>query len=232
MHNAPSKTLTSLPLCSRMDSDSCKRRKHEGGHDSSSRVQSQSSILSRNRILCHQLLEQCDDLKYGSSTNDYKAISMKRLELISILQKLQEVPIQLPYASPLKSSETNRLVQDGRNSSCRNIIDLDSDNDEDYTFANVDNIGANTTVVLVDSDDGDSVASFVDEKSSDSKQNANYIEESVLPEQHAQQQEISMLDNENISSEAQAVKKGKDSMDINDVIYNKVCSIIPEILFY
>uniref|UniRef100_A0A0E0NQ45 Uncharacterized protein n=1 Tax=Oryza rufipogon TaxID=4529 RepID=A0A0E0NQ45_ORYRU len=204
-----------------MDSDSCKRRKHEGGHDSSSRVQSQSSILSRNRILCHQLLEQCDDLKYGSSTNDYKAISMKRLELISILQKLQEVPIQLPYASPLKSSETNRLVQDGRNSSCRNIIDLDSDNDEDYTFANVDNIGANTTVVLVDSDDGDSVASFVDEKSSDSKQNANYIEESVLPEQHAQQQEISMLDNENISSEAQAVKKGKDSMDINDVIYNK-----------
>jgi hypothetical protein len=157
---------------------------------------------------------------------------MKRLELISILQKLQEVPIQLPYASPLKSSETNRLVQDGRNSSCRNIIDLDSDNDEDYTFANVDNIGANTTVVLVDSDDGDSVASFVDEKSSDSKQNANYIEESVLPEQHAQQQEISMLDNENISSEAQAVKKGKDSMDINDVIYNKVCSIIPEILFY
>uniref|UniRef100_A0A0E0CVM6 Helicase ATP-binding domain-containing protein n=1 Tax=Oryza meridionalis TaxID=40149 RepID=A0A0E0CVM6_9ORYZ len=222
MHNAPSKTLTSLRLCSRMDSDSCKRRKHEGGHDSSSRVQSQSNILSRNRILCHQLLEQCDDLKYGSSTNDYKAISMKRLELISILQKLQEVPIQLPSASPLKSSETkDGLVQDGRNSSCHNIIDLDSDNDEDYTFANADNIGADATVVLVDSDDGDSVASFVDEESSDSKQSANYIEESVLPEQPAQQQEISMPDNENISSEAQAVKKGKDSMDINDVFYNK-----------
>ncbi|KAF0912900.1 hypothetical protein E2562_019480 [Oryza meyeriana var. granulata] len=206
-----------------MDPYRCKRQKHESGRDSSSPFQSQSSIISHNRIVRIQFLEQFNDLKYGNATKDYKAISMKRLEFISTLEKLQEVPIQLPYASPLKTSDTEHgLGQNGRNSSCRNIIDLDPDNAGDYTCANVDNIGADTTVILVDSDDGDSITSFVDENSSDSKQSVNYIQEGVLPEQPAQHQEISMLDNENISSEAQViVTKGRDSMDINDVFYNK-----------
>ncbi|XP_015690438.1 protein CHROMATIN REMODELING 35-like [Oryza brachyantha] len=200
----------------------CKRQKHESRRGSSSLLQSLSSIVSHNRTVCLQFLEQLNDFKYGSATGDYNAISMKRLELINALQKLQEVPIQLPYASPQNSSEAKLgLGQNGRSSSCPITVDLDADDAADSACDNVDSIGANVTVILVDSDE-DSVTSFADENSSGSKQSANYIQKGVMSEQPVDHQEITMLDNENISSEAQViVKKGKDSMDINDAFHSK-----------
>uniref|UniRef100_A0A0D9VPW8 Helicase C-terminal domain-containing protein n=1 Tax=Leersia perrieri TaxID=77586 RepID=A0A0D9VPW8_9ORYZ len=207
-----------------MDPDSRKRQKHGSGHCILSPTQFHSSILRHNRSVRLQFLEKYNDLKCGSDTEDYKAISMKRLELICTLERLQEVPIQLPYSSPLKSSDIKHsLEQNGRNSSCPHITDLDSGSAGDHTCANVDNTSADTTVIVVDSDDADSITSFIDESSSSSKQSVNYIQGNVLPEQLIQHQEISMLNCENISSEAQViVQKGKDSMDINNVFYNKV----------
>ncbi|KAL5217914.1 hypothetical protein ABZP36_018598 [Zizania latifolia] len=207
-----------------MDPASSKRQKHERGRDSSSATHSHSSILNHNRFVRIQFLEQFNDLKYRSVTKDSQAIRIKRLELINTLEKLQEVPIQLPYASSLKSSDTrlHGLGHNGRNFSSRNIIDLDSDIVGDNAHANVDNIGADTTVVLVDSDDEDDTTSFVDENPSGPKQSDNYIQECVLPEHPVQYQEISMLDNENINSEAQSVvMRGKDSMDTDNVLDNK-----------
>lgn len=204
---------------------SCKRQKHENGHDSSPSTQSQSSIIGHNRCVRLQFLEQFNDLKYGSATRDYKAVNIKRHELMSTLEKLQEVPIQLPYASSVLKSSDARLHsagQNGGNFGSANFIDLDADNVGDHGNANVDNIGADTTVFLVDSDDEDRIKSFGDENSSGSKQ----IQECLLPEQPGQHQEIIMLDNENSSSEAQpVVKHGKDSMAIDNEVWQLIMKI-------
>ncbi|XP_044982712.1 protein CHROMATIN REMODELING 35-like [Hordeum vulgare subsp. vulgare] len=195
-----------------MDPTNCKRQKHEIGCDSSPSTQSLSTIISHNRSVRLRFLKEFKELKYGSVTEDYKAINRKRHELISTLEKLQLVPIKLPYASvALKSSNVtlHDEAQTGNNINSDNIIELDLYSVGYDTHATMDNTGAQKTVCLLDSDDEDMVHSFVDGNLSDSKQNNYFIQECMLAEQPCQYQDI--------SSEAQlVVEPGKDSMDIDN----------------
>ncbi|XBI69729.1 hypothetical protein VPH35_064372 [Triticum aestivum] len=195
-----------------IDPTNYKMQKHEIGHDSSPGTQSLSTIISHNRSVRLRFLKEFNELKYGSVTEDYKAINRKRHELISTLEKLQLVPIKLPYASvALKSSNVtlHDEAQSGNNISSDNIIELDLYNVGDDTHATMDNTGAQKTVCLLDSDDEDTVQSFVDGNLSDSKQNTDFIQECMLAEQPCQYQDISF--------EAQlVVEPGKDSMDIDN----------------
>ncbi|XP_062216720.1 protein CHROMATIN REMODELING 35-like isoform X2 [Phragmites australis] len=205
-----------------MDLASNKRQKHGNEQTNSPGTQFQSSILSNNRRVCLQFLEQYNELKYGSVTKGLEAIHIKRRELIGILEKLQQVPIRLPYSSPvLKSSDATlyNFGQSGSNYSSANIIDLDADEDNfgDDNYANVGNTGADATFLAVDSDIEDGVQSFGGENSP-SKQHENFIQQQLLPEQPVEHQEIIILDNVNSSTEPQvSVKRGKDIMDPDNV---------------
>uniref|UniRef100_A0ACD5WEL6 Uncharacterized protein n=1 Tax=Avena sativa TaxID=4498 RepID=A0ACD5WEL6_AVESA len=202
-----------------MDPASCKRQKHETGNDSSTGTQSPSSITSQNRSVCLNFLAQFSDLKHGSVTEDYKAINNKRHEIINTLKKLQVVPIKLPYASPAPKSSGSRLhgaSQSENNINSDNIIDLDPDNGGDHVHGNMDNIRAEETTCVVDSDDDDMVISFGYGNSS-GNQNANFIQECLLPEQSGQYQDTIMLDDDYCSSEVQlVVKQGMDDMGIDN----------------
>ncbi|PNT78123.1 protein CHROMATIN REMODELING 35 isoform X4 [Brachypodium distachyon] len=211
-----------------MDPSGCKRQKHEIEHDSSPGNQSQATIISHNSSVRLRFLEQFDDLKYASATKDYKAVNAKMHELLSTLEKLKEVPIKLPYVSPVLKTSDARLhsaTQSGSNFSSDNIIDLDPDNVGDHTHPNMENTGAHNTTYLVDSGDGDMIKSIRDGNSSGCMQNVNFTQECSLAEQPGQYQDIIMLGNENINSEDQAVaKQGNDIMDID----NELCFKLKE----
>nr|XP_034572851.1 protein CHROMATIN REMODELING 35-like isoform X2 [Setaria viridis]TKV98031.1 hypothetical protein SEVIR_9G533600v2 [Setaria viridis] len=199
-----------------MDPAGFKRQKR-GNEPSSPGTQSQSDIFLHNRCLRLQFLEQLRELKTGSF--DLKAINTKRRELIGIIERLQQVPIQQLYASPVpkpSDSTPHNFGQIGRNYSSNNVIDLDADKDnfKYHTQANVGNISADSTVSAVDSDDKDRVKSFGHENSSPN-QNANYIGQHLLLEQPVRHQEIIKLDNCSSSTEPQ-VKKVKGGMDTDN----------------
>lgn len=194
-----------------MDPTNCKGQTHEIGRDSSSGTQSLSSIIGHNRSVRLRFLQEFNELKYESVTEDYEAINRKRHELISTLERLQLVPIKLPYASAELSKTLHDEAQSGNNISSDNIIELDLYNVRDDTHATMDNTGAQKTVWLLDSDDEDMVESFVDGNLSDSKQNTEFIQECMLADQPCQYQDI---------SEAQlVVEPGKHSMDIDNEVH-------------
>uniref|UniRef100_A0ACD5WF75 Uncharacterized protein n=1 Tax=Avena sativa TaxID=4498 RepID=A0ACD5WF75_AVESA len=176
-----------------MDPPSCKRQKQEFGNDNSPATQSPSSIISQNRSVRLNFLAQFSDLKHGSVTEDYKAINNKRHELINTLKLLQLVPIKLPYASSALKSSDARLhdpAQSENNISSDNIIDLDPHNVGDHVHGNMENIGAEETTCVVDSDDED---------------------------MSGQYQDTIMLDDDNCSSEVQlVVKQGMDDMGVDN----------------
>ncbi|KAE8817469.1 Helicase ARIP4 [Hordeum vulgare] len=188
----------SLPdMVYRMDPSGCKRQKHEAGHGSSPGTQSLSSIIRSVRL---RLL---DELKYGSVTEDFKAINRKRHELISTLEKLRQVPIKLPCASAaLETSDASLhgAAQSGKNVSSDRIIDLDQYDVGDHTHGNMDNIGTQKTVILLDSDDEDMVKSSGDGNLSGSKQNTYFTQECIPAEQPCHDQDIIMRDDEIINS--------------------------------
>jgi DNA repair and recombination RAD54-like protein len=200
-----------------MDPVGPKRQKLGNEPTSSPGIQSQSDILLHNRRLLLQFREQLSELKTGSF--DPKAINTKRRELIGIIERLQEVPIQQLYASPVpKSSDSTpyNVGQIGSNYSSDNIVDLDADKDnvKCRTQATAGNTGADLTVSAVDSDDKDRVKSFGDENSPPN-QNANYIGQHLLLEQPVRHQEIIKLDNCSSSAEP-LVKKVKHGMDTDN----------------
>ncbi|GJN08989.1 hypothetical protein PR202_ga26953 [Eleusine coracana subsp. coracana] len=200
-----------------MDSPSSKRLKHDNEH-ASSKGTSQSSVFSHNSRVRLEFLEQFDELKCRtrSVNTDLEEINTKRRHLIGILEKLEQVPIRLPYASTmLKPSyaSSHNLGQSGKNYSSDNIIDLDPDegNAGTWTHSDVGKIGGDATVV-VDSGNKDAVKSFGDENSS-SEQNAQCL----LPEPPAKHQDVIILDNCNSSTEPQVLaKQGKSNMDIDN----------------
>ncbi|CAN6307899.1 unnamed protein product [Urochloa humidicola] len=190
-----------------MDPDGHKRQKISNEPTSSPGTQSQSDILLHNRRLRLQFLEHFSELKTGSVTQDLKEINKKRCELIGIIERLQQVPIQRPVP---KSSDATLydfgLI--GSNYSSDNVIDLDADTDnvEHHTQANVDSIVADSIVSAIDSDNKDKVKSFGDENSSSNK----YL---LLA-----QPEIIRLDNCSSSTEPQVLfKHAKHSMDTDNV---------------
>uniref|UniRef100_A0ACD5WQZ0 Uncharacterized protein n=1 Tax=Avena sativa TaxID=4498 RepID=A0ACD5WQZ0_AVESA len=190
-----------------MDPASCKRQKQEIRNDNSPGTQSPLSIISQNRSVCLNFLAQLSDLKHGSVTGDYKAINNKRRELINTLNQLQLIPIKLPYASSALKSSDARLhgpAQSENNISSDNIIDLDPHNVGDHVHGNMENIGAEETTCVVDSDDEDMVKSF-EGGNSFGNQNANFIHERLLAEQSDQYQDTVMLDDDYCSSEVQLV---------------------------
>ncbi|XP_037483864.1 protein CHROMATIN REMODELING 35-like isoform X2 [Triticum dicoccoides] len=202
-----------------MDPSSCKRHKHDTGHDSLPGTQSPSSIISHTRSVRLRFLERFDELKYGSATEDYKAIERKKHQLISTLEKLQQVPIKLPCASAtLETSDAglHGAAQSERNISSDNIVDLDQYDVGDHTHGNMDSTEAQKTVILLDSDDEDMVKSFGDGNLSDSKQNADFTQDCMPAEQPCQDQDIIMRNDENINSEALVVDPGKHSMGIDN----------------
>ncbi|CAL4929219.1 unnamed protein product [Urochloa decumbens] len=206
-----------------MDPAGHKRHKLGNEHAASTGTQSQLNILLHNRHLRLQFLEQFSELKTGSVTKDLKAIiNNRRRELIGITERLQQIPIQQFYASPVpKSSDSTpyNFGQVGSNYSSDNVIDLDADKDtiKYHTQVNAGNFGTDSTVSAVDSDDKDRVKSFGDENSSPN-QNANYIQKHLLLEQAVGHQEITMLDNCNSSTEPQVcLKQAKDGMDADNV---------------
>jgi DNA repair and recombination RAD54-like protein len=202
-----------------MDPASCKRQKHEIVSPSSPGTQ--SSIISQNRSVRLDFLAQFNDLKHGSVTEDCKAINKKRQELINTLKQLQVVPIKLPYASPVLKSTDARLhgASQNKNSNSDNVINLDPHNVGDHVHA-MDNIEAEETTLLVDSDDDDMVKSFGDGNSS-GNQNAKFIQECLLPEQSGQYQDTIMLDDDCCSSEVQlVVKQGMDDMGVDNEVFN------------
>uniref|UniRef100_A0ACD5WWP8 Uncharacterized protein n=1 Tax=Avena sativa TaxID=4498 RepID=A0ACD5WWP8_AVESA len=202
-----------------MDPASCKRQKHETGNDSSPGTQSPSSIIGQNRSARLNSLAQFSDLKHVGVTEDYTAINNKRLEVINTLKQLPLVPIKLPYASPALKSSDSRLhgaSQSENNINYDNVIDLDPHNGGDHVHGNMDNIGAEETTCVVDSDDDDMVISFGDGNSS-GNQNANFIQERLLPEQSGKYQDTIMLGDDYCSSEVQlVVKQGMDGMGIDN----------------
>ncbi|CAO1943879.1 unnamed protein product [Urochloa humidicola] len=194
-----------------MDPGGHKRQKISNEPTSSPGTQSQSDILLHNRRLRLQFLEQFSELKTGSVTQDLKEINKKRCELIGIIERLQQVPIQRPVP---KSSDATLydfgLI--GSNYSSDNVIDLDAetDNAEHHTQANVDSVVADSTVSAIDSDDKDKVKSFGDENSSSNKY--------LLLAQPGGHHEIIRLDNCNSSTEPQVLfKHAKHSMDTDNV---------------
>jgi DNA repair and recombination protein RAD54 and RAD54-like protein len=203
-----------------MDCPSPKRQKHGNEHANLQGNQSPSSIFSHNRRVRLEFLEQINELKHESITKDLKDINTKRRHVISILEKLEQAPIRLPYASPLLKPSHASLYnfgQSGKNHSSDNIIDLDPDEDSAgvCTHADVANIGADATVVA-DSSNENGVKSFGSESSSP-KPNANYIQHCLLPDFPVKYQDIIILDNCNSNTEPQILtKQGKDNVDIDD----------------
>ncbi|WVZ55581.1 hypothetical protein U9M48_006222 [Paspalum notatum var. saurae] len=204
-----------------MDPASHKRQKLGNEHASLPSTQSQSDIFLHNRCLRLQFIEKFNGLKTGSATKDLKAINAKWCELIGIIERLQQAPIQQPYASPpLKSSDATLYYfgKIGNNYSSDNVIELDADKNNTvyHTQANVGNTGADLTVSAVDSNNKDRVKSFVDENSS-SNPNYNYAQQHMLLELPVGHQEIIELDNCNSSTDSQVlVNKVKDNMDTDN----------------
>ncbi|KAF8717530.1 hypothetical protein HU200_025787 [Digitaria exilis] len=193
-------------LCE-MDPASYKRQKLVNEHASSPGIQLQSSIFHHNRRLRLHLLEKFNELKTGSATKDLKAINNKRRELIGIIERLQQVPIQQLYATPVPTSSDPTLYDFrliGSDYSSHIVVNLDEDKD------NVGTIGADSTVSAKDYDDKNMVKSCVDESSS-SNHNGSYIQKHLLLEKPRGHQETIRLDNCNSSTEPQ------ESMDIDNV---------------
>jgi DNA repair and recombination protein RAD54 and RAD54-like protein len=100
-----------------------------------------------------------------------------------------------------------------------NVINLDADKDnvEYHTQVNVGNVGADSTVSAVDSDNKDRVKSCGDESSS-SNNNGNCIQKPLLLEQPVRRQDTIGLDNCNSSTEPHDLfKQPKDDMDTDNV---------------
>ena len=153
-----------------MDPAGHKRQKLGNEHTSSTGTQSQSNIFLHNRRLRLQFLDQFSELKTGSATKDLKSIHIKRCEFIGIIERLQQVPIQQP-TSPVPKFSDATLYDFGlirSNYSSDNVINLDADEDnvEYHSQANVGNVGVDSTVSAVDSDNKDRVKSCGDESSS------------------------------------------------------------------
>ncbi|TVU48291.1 hypothetical protein EJB05_07922 [Eragrostis curvula] len=193
-----------------MDCPNPKKQKHGNEHASSQGTQSQSSIFNHNRHVRLEFLEQSNKLKYGSVAKDVEEINTKRLQVIGILEKLQQAPIRLPYASPVLRP-SYATGQSRNNYSLENIIDLDPIEDN----ADVGNIRADATIVVFDTADEDGVKSFGDENSS-SKQNDNNIQQQLLPEPPVKHQDTIIPDNCDGSTEPQVLaKQGQYNMDID-----------------
>jgi len=204
-----------------MDPAGHKRQKLGDEHTSSPGTQSQSNIFLHNRRLRLQFLELFSELKAGSATKDLKSINIKRRELMGIIERLQ-VPIQQPNASPVPKFSDATLYDSGliaSNYSSDNVINLDADEDnvEYHSQANVGNVGVDSTVSAVDSDNKDRVKSCRDESSS-SNDNGSYTQKHMLLEQQVGHQDIIRLDNCNSSTEPHDLfKQPKDGMDTGNV---------------
>ncbi|PVH33199.1 hypothetical protein PAHAL_9G593400 [Panicum hallii] len=182
-----------------MDPAGRKRQKLGNEHANSPGTQSRSNIFLHNKHLYLQFLEQFSELRTGSATKDLKSINIKWRELIGIIERLQQLPIQQLYAN--------------------NVINLDADKDnvEYHTQVNVGNVGADSTVSAVDSDNKDRVKSCGDESSS-SNNNGNCIQKPLLLEQPVRRQDTIGLDNCNSSTEPHDLfKQPKDDMDTDNV---------------
>lgn len=184
-----------------MDPAGYKRQKLGNEHASSSEIQSQSNILLHNRRLRLLLREKFNELNTESATKDLKAINNKRREIIGIIERLQQVPIQQLYASAVPTSSDPTLHEFGligSNCSSEIVINLDEDKDnvKYHTPTNVGNIEADSTV---DYDDKNRVKSCGDESSSSNEK-------------------LIMLDNCNSSTEPHDLfKQAKESMDTDNV---------------
>ncbi|KAI5008423.1 hypothetical protein ZWY2020_009471 [Hordeum vulgare] len=120
-----------------------------------------------------------------------------------------------------RSEQVNYYIhgaaQSGKNVTSDKIIDLDQYDVGDHTHGNMDNIGTQKTVILLDSDDEDMVKFSGDGNLSGSKQNTYFTQERIPAEQPFHDQDIIMRDDEIINSEAQlVVDPGKYSMGIDD----------------
>ncbi|KAL6902406.1 hypothetical protein ACP4OV_005282 [Aristida adscensionis] len=201
-----------------------KRQKHGNEHARSVGTLSQSSILSSNRDTRLKFLEQYNGLKNGTVTKDLEEIHIKKCEILSILGNLQQVPIHLPYASPVMKASDAILCnfgQCGSNYSSANVIDLDADEDDfrDDHHCNLGNTGADETTLTVNTDN-EGVISFGDENSS-FKQHGSYIQQHLLPEHPIERQEIIMLDDVDSGTEPQALAKQAQNNNVSDERHHK-----------